>query len=62
MTSYARIVLLVCGLLMSGCAEYATWHGRTFYGVDCSPEVVQTNNGKCVYLNKEKVHADKARP
>ena len=62
MTSYVRTLLLVCGLLMSGCAEYAYWHGRTFYGVDCSPAVVQAHNGYCMPVNKGEKHAEKARP
>jgi hypothetical protein len=62
MTSYARMVLLVCSLLMSGCAEYAYWHGRTFYGIDCSPAVVQAHNGKCAYLKTGTAHAEKTRP
>ena len=60
--SYVQTLLLLSGLLMRGCAEYAYWHGRTLYGVDCSPAVVQPHDGKCVYSNKGDKHAEKARP
>jgi hypothetical protein len=56
------LMLLGCSLLLSGCAEYAYWHGRTFYGVDCSPQAAETNNGKCVYLKKGNNHAENPRP
>lgn len=49
--------LCVLAVSLSGCAEYAYWHGRTFYGVDCAPQVVQANQGKCVYLKKGESHA-----
>lgn len=59
--------MLLLGMLLlalSGCADASYWVGRTFYGVDCSPAVVQAHGGYCVYLNdkKEVPHAEAARP
>jgi hypothetical protein len=46
----------------SSCADASYWVGRTFYGVDCSPEAVETNNGKCVYVKKGTASAQASRP
>ena len=42
----ARILLLVCSLLLRSCMDVAQWQLRTFYGLDCRPEKLQ--NGNCV--------------
>ena len=62
MTSYLWVMLFLYSLLLSGCAEYAYWHGRTLYGVDCRPAVVQAHNGTCASLKTGTAHAEQTRP
>jgi hypothetical protein len=44
------IAMLVLSLCLSSCADLAYWHAKTFYGIDCRPEVLQ--NGQCVPVKK----------
>ena len=55
-------LIFVLSLGVSGCAEYAYWHGRTFYNVDCSPKAVASTGGYCVELKKGQSHAQTAQP
>jgi hypothetical protein len=44
MSRTLSLSLLVLSLLYSGCSDALYWYGRTVYGVDCSPQVVQANS------------------
>ena len=50
MLSYARCLLLLCSLCLSGCADASSWYAKTFYGIDCRPEKLR--NGSCVPANQ----------
>ena len=60
---YGLLTLALLGLwlALSGCSQALYKYGEVVYGVNCRPEVVQANNGKCVYV-KEKQHAETPRP
>jgi len=55
MARFLTTLLVLGGLLVSGCADIAYWQVRTFYGLDCRPE--HLNNGQCV-----PVKAQETRP
>jgi hypothetical protein len=55
-------LFLLCCVVTSGCADYAYWVGRTFYDIDCRPEVVEKYHGKCAYMKKGESHAETMRP
>jgi hypothetical protein len=58
------MALLGLWLVLSGCSDALYWYGRTVYGVDCSPQVAQANNGHCAYVKDKKGegHAETPRP
>jgi hypothetical protein len=64
MSRTLSLCLLVLSLLCSGCSDALYWYGRTVYGVDCSPQVVQAHNGYCVYVKDKQGegHAETPRP
>jgi hypothetical protein len=55
-------LILVLGLLLSGCAGVTDWYIRTLYGADCRPEVVEAHGGKCVYIKKGDPNVQTAHP
>jgi len=56
------MVLLTCGLFLSGCMDVAQWQLRTFYGLDCRQEVLDRNQGKCVPVKKGGSDVHTAQP
>src|SRR5215831_4921050 len=54
------LVLLTCGLLLSGCMDVAQWQLRTFYGLDCRTEKLV--DGKCVPVKKGGSDVQTAHP
>jgi hypothetical protein len=50
MKTSACLIMLLCGLLLSGCMDVAQWQLRTFYGLDCRTEKLV--DGKCVPVKK----------
>lgn len=48
--SWKWLLVLTCGLLLSGCMDVAQWQLRTFYGLDCRTEKLV--DGKCVPVKK----------
>jgi hypothetical protein len=50
MKTFACLIMLLCGLLMSSCMDVAQWQLRTFYGLDCRTEKLV--DGKCVPVKK----------
>ena len=61
MKTSAWIMLLMCGLLVSGCMDIAQWQLRTFYGVDCRPEKLLPN-GQCAPVKKGGTDVRTAQP
>jgi hypothetical protein len=55
-----RFGWLVLVLLISGCADAAYWHQRTFYGIDCRPE--KLTNGQCTPVQKGGASVKTAQP
>jgi hypothetical protein len=53
-----RLVLTILLLALSGCGDALYWYGRTVYGVDCAPAVVQANHGSCRYVTQGDTHAE----
>jgi hypothetical protein len=51
---------LALGLLLTGCADLAYWHAKTFYGIDCRPEKLQ--NGHCVPVKQGGSNVTTAQP
>jgi hypothetical protein len=62
MSRTLSLSLLVLSLLYSGCSDALYWYGRTVYGVDCSPQVVQAHQGQCTYVKKGETHAETPHP
>ena len=55
MYRFLATLLVLGGLLVSGCADIAYWQLETFYRLDCRPEHLK--NGQCV-----PVKAQETRP
>jgi hypothetical protein len=60
MTTFLATLLVLGGLLLSGCMDVAQWQLRTFYGLDCRPEKLQ--DGKCVPVLKGSTDVHTAQP
>ena len=60
MTTFLATLLVLGGLLLSGCMDVAQGQLRTFYGLDCRPEKLQ--HDQCVPVKKGDSHAQAARP
>ena len=61
MPTFLATLLVLGGLLLSGCMDVAQWQLRTFYGLDCRPEKL-TPDGRCVPVKKGEGNAQAARP
>ena len=60
MDRFLATLLVLGGLLLSGCMDVAQWQLRTFYGLDCRTEKLV--DGKCVPVKKGGSDVQTAHP